>query len=302
MNYSLKLHRQQYDSRGITLGRKHFLTVLGESDWCDLSFHNDFLEAARGIHGTIIHFEGKRIYLDLWEYPSPTHSLEVFKADFDLIIKVQHKDLSIEKYSEICNQKQLIPVSDADRLKFLKKIVPWTFFPSRMSNLFSAKGGALVGIKHDCFFCGRYWKCRHAMLRSLEKQGIECVRSNLSNTSALPLPDELFLLKMMQSKYGLVLAGRSSPLTDAKNRREIDYLMMEKPLLLNYKPYYYNPLLPGVHYIYIDEKTNIKNLENMYNIEEIAANGHKWYLENASKQGIQSTFLQIMKERQMTKD
>jgi hypothetical protein len=46
-----------------------------------------------------------------------------------------------------------------------------------------------------------------------------------------------------------VLAGRASMVTDAKNRREIDYMMLKKPLLLNYKPKYYDEMIEGKHYI-----------------------------------------------------
>jgi hypothetical protein len=66
---------------------------------------------------------------------------------------------------------------------------------------------------------------------------------------------------------------------------------------MNYKPFYYNPLVPGKHFIYMDEDTDIKNLENLYNIEEIAQNGYEWYKENASPMGAAKTFLKIMKDK-----
>ena len=102
---------------------------------------------------------------------------------------------------------------------------------------------------------------------------------------------------MQTSRYGLVLAGRATPITDPKNRREIDYLMLGKPLLINYKPFYYNEFEAGKHYIYIDENTDIKSLDKMYNIDEIAKNGYEWYLQNATPEAIPKTFVQIMQEK-----
>jgi len=102
---------------------------------------------------------------------------------------------------------------------------------------------------------------------------------------------------MKSSQLGLVLHGRSSAFSQSLNRREIDYMMLRKPLLLNYKPYYYNSLIEGKHYIYFNEKSSLKDLIKMYNIEDIAKNGYEWYLKNASQKGIVDTFLQIIKER-----
>jgi hypothetical protein len=74
-------------------------------------------------------------------------------------------------------------------------------------------------------------------------------------------------------------------------------MMLKKPLLLDYKPNYYNPLEPNKHYIFIDENTRIDSLDDMYNIEEIAQNGYEWYKQNATPEAIPRTFLQIMQDK-----
>ena len=74
-------------------------------------------------------------------------------------------------------------------------------------------------------------------------------------------------------------------------------MLLKKPLLLNYKPYYYNPLVNGKHYIYINEKTDLTKLDKLYNIREIADNAYQWYLDNASPMGAAKTFLQIMNDK-----
>ena len=109
-----------------------------------------------------------------------------------------------------------------------------------------------------------------------------------------------YLEKMLTSKYGVVLAGRSTAVTDSKNRREIDYMMMKKPLLLNYHPYYYDPLIPGKHYIYIEEDVNIRDIDNEYDVNLIAENGYQWYLRNASPEGIVNSFISIFHDLLIT--
>ena len=85
-------------------------------------------------------------------------------------------------------------------------------------------------------------------------------------------------------------------LTDCKNRREIDYMMLRKPLLLDYQPNYYNPLVAGEHYILIDKNTKIDSLCDLYNINEIAQNGYEWYKKNATPEAVAQTFLGIMND------
>ena len=124
------------------------------------------------------------------------------------------------------------------------------------------------------------------------------IRSDQGNRrTGRKLSDQEYVEKMQRSKYGIVLAGRSTAVTDPKNRREIDYMMLKKPLLLNYKPHYYNTLEAGKHYIFFDANTDIKNLENEYDINQIAENGYQWYLENVRPEGAANTFRKILKEK-----
>ena len=113
----------------------------------------------------------------------------------------------------------------------------------------------------------------------------------------IKITDEDFLRKMRESKFGIVLPGRGSWATETKNRREIDYMMMKKPLLMTYSPTYYNPLVEGTHYIRWDKEESIEKIQDKYDIKAIAENGHKWYLDNASPLGVAKTFIQIAKEK-----
>ena len=133
-------------------------------------------------------------------------------------------------------------------------------------------------------------------VESLLDQGFEYIESNQASNKGTKFTDAEYIRKMQTSKYGFVFPGRSTMITDPKNRREIDYMMLRRPLVLSYKPYYYDPLVAGKHYIYIDENTSLDVLEG-YDIEEIEKNAYEWYLRNASPEGIVKSFIKIIEER-----
>lgn len=290
------------------LGMNELLTHLIQSDIFEVSYHKNRISACKGDRGSIIYYNDKKIYLDLWDYSTPTHTLQVFDANFDLIIKLQHPNITSEAFEGICQKRKMFLEKTAeDRKKFFDKIIPWTFFPSKMMKKFIGKEDEIppATIEIHSFFCGKCWKCRSWYKQHIIEHGINFLDSDQAfhdlekygKSNGKPLTDEEYLTKMKSSKFGLVLHGRGSFVSEAKNRREIDYMMLKKPLLLNYKPNYYNPLIEGKHYIYFDNNTDLKNLENMYNIEEIAINGYQWYKRNASPEGVAKTFLQIMNEK-----
>lgn len=285
---------------GRILGMSELLGFLEDSGKFDIGYHDDYVNVTKGDSATILYYNDKKIYLDLWEYSLPTYSSRAYNAEFDLIIKLQHKRLSMPLLRRVCRRKKILDHLSQDEIKaYTDKMVPWTFFPSRMMKQFIGKEDEIEQrpIEREGFFCGKCWKARGPMKRRLEKFGIEFVGSNQALRRGRPLTDSQYLNKMMTSKYGIVLHGRGSHFTEAKNRREIDYMILKKPMLLNYKPYYYNALENGKHYIYIDEKTEIDKLEEMYNIDEIAENAYQWYLKNATPEGAVNVFLQIMQDR-----
>ena len=303
MKPKLKLNKSQFDHPGSTLGMKQFLRGIGESPIFDVEFHDEYIDAMRGLRGTVIYYNDKKIYLDLWEYPTPSHTMAVYSAGFDMIIKIQHRgDLDAGTYNRYCNRKRFMKgITNEDRAEYLKKFVNWTFFSSHMLSPFIGKEDELqkenYPIERDCFFCGKGWKCRGTMFNALKAQGIDCQVSNQEIRSGKVISQADYLHMMKSSKYGLVLRGRSSILTDCKNRREIDYMMLKKPLIMDYQPHYYNPLVAGKHFILIDQNTRIDSLNTMYNIEKIAQEGYEWYKQNATPEAIPKTFLQIMNER-----
>lgn len=275
------------------------LNYLINSGEFEVSYHNEKLSTCRCERATTIYYNDKKIYLDLWDYEAPTHTDEVFKHNFDLIIKLQHKYIEDSKIEEECLKKgRYLFSTKEERFNFFKKIVPWTFFPSKMFKKYIGNEDKIEQkpIERLAFFCGKDWRCRRFIKAKLISENIPYMTSD-QETHTLPLKEEEYLHWMMTSKFGLVIHGRGGWMAEGKNRREIDYMMIKKPLLLNYKPNYYNQLIEGKHYIYIDQNTSFKNIETMYNIDEIAQNGFEWYKNNASPEGLVKTFLQIMSDR-----
>lgn len=282
-----------------TLGLKELLSCLINSGSFDISYHKEKFSVMRGERGTTLYYNGKKIYIDLWDYSIPTHTEEMFNGKFDLIIKLQHPLITEERFEKECQDKKIyLSHSQEERLAFFRKIIPWTFFCSRMLRPFIGKEDQIQPepIERLGFFCGKDWKCRRPIKNKLIQENIPYLMSD-QETKKLPLTLEEYLQWMKTSRLGIIIHGRGAWMAEDKNRREIDYMMLKKPLLLNYKPNYYNPLVEGKHYIYIDANTDFKKLETMYNIDEMAMNGYQWYKENASEEGVTKTFLQIMKDR-----
>ena len=299
----LKIEKKTY--RG-TLGMGYILSSLEKSELFDVEYHSENLKTQRGERASTLFFNDRKIYLDLWEYYNPTHSKEAYNANYDLFIKLQHVKMDMPVYHKRCKRKNVLQhITDEEREKFYSKIVPWTFFPSTeiIHHLRDQKlgDGPIPSLpeKHLAFFSGKKWKGRHKWLDMLAKQ--DGVIINPHNGSGRHQRGEGFMTAedyrddMLSSKYGLVLAGRGSMLTQAKNRREIDYMIMKKPFVINYEPYYYNDLIEGTHYILLKDGMTLDDLHNQYDLDAMVENAYQWYLDNATPMGVAKTFLQIMK-------
>jgi len=266
----------------------------------NVSFHNEEEpERHKSQRATTMYFNGAKIYVDFWDYPSPTFTKETFLDDYGLIIKLQMPKMNHDEFEKKCIDKNnLMDISYERRHFVFDKITPWTFFNSRMFNPYILFQKALpeMNIERVGFFCGKTWRTRKKMCEKLKSSGVEVVESDNKYKSSTALTQKEYIQKMFTSRYGIVLHGRGSHFTEAKNRREIDYMLLRKPLLLNYRPNYSDPLIEGVHYIYIDEKTDFKSIEDKYNVDEIAENAYEWYLRNASPIGVAKSFMEIMKK------
>lgn len=286
-----------------TLGMFELLTYISNSGLFDIKEHTDKIVTMRGERGTILYYNDKKVYLDFWEYGTPTWTGKIYDFKFDLIIKLQQTLLSKERLEAACQRKKVFTsFTPEQRWEFYQKIVPWTFFCSRILSKYVGKENELSELRKRPteifgFFCGKDWKTRRFMKQKLIEAGLEYIISEQELRNGRPLTDAQYVDKMLSSKFGIVLAGRGSFFSEAKNRREIDYMILRKPLLLNYKPYYYNPLEEGKHYIYITPQTNFNELEKKYDLDQIVKNATQWYEDNASPMGAAKTLLQILTQK-----
>lgn len=300
MENKLLLHKPQFERPSQrTLGMAYTLNALKNSKvWTEIGTHEEYISTCRDFHATILIVNGKRIYLDFWEYPSPSFSDAVYNANFDLIIKLQLRDMPIDwMVNEGRKNGFLVNKTDAEAKQFYQKIVPWSFFPSRLMTPYIGRESELFSsnIKRKGFFCGKDWKCRRRGKAAILRENMEYINSDQEIGNIIS--DQRFLQMMMESQFGIVLQGRGSWPTDAKNRREIDYMMMKKPVLMNYKPFYYNQMVEGEHYIFWDGTKPLAEIEKTYDLNKIAEKGHQWYLENATPDALSATFNQICKEK-----
>jgi hypothetical protein len=297
--YSLAVNKADLEWNFYTLGLNEMVGHLMNSGLFKISYHDERLTMDRSYRATILVVEGKRIYVDFWEYALPTYSPQVVAANFDLIIKLQHQEMKWDDVNNFYRRKKyFVHQSDEEKKAFLAKIVPWTFFPSKMLTKFVGHEEDVkpLPIERMGFFCGKYWKCRHALIKQLESQGIECFQSDrLVRDNAIS--DEKYLHMMQTSQFGIVLSGRRSALTEGKNRREIDYMILRRPLALNYRPYYYDPLVEGQHYVYFDAKTNFAEVLKTLDCQKMVNEAYAWYQRNASPEGVVKSFLRILRER-----
>jgi len=298
----LEIHEKKRNGSYGTLGMPFLINSLRDSDLFEVGYHNETFKTARDFRSILLLCNGKKVCVDFWEYPAPTYTSGAYNYGFDLIVKIQDRNIPIKKVHRYLNRKKMLPKSIEELTEYKSKIVPWTFFPSRIFEKYVGKEDELIKDQVEVdklgFFCGKAWKCRNKIMSKLSEQGIETWKSDQGNRrGGRKLKDDEFINYMRRSKYGIVLAGRASMVTDQKNRREVDYMMMKKPLLLNYKPYYYNEFVEGKHYIYIDDNTDLKTLEDRYNIEEIAKNGHQWYLDNVRPKQAAEVFRKILKDK-----
>ena len=283
------------------LGTTPMCSSLITSGMFDVSFHNEPLpKRHKGERATVMYFNGSKIYVDFWDYPSPTFTDETFSEEYSLIIKLQAPEMSYKQFENRCQKKNILTnITNERKYSVFSKITPWTFFHSRMLNpyIFFERKVPEMETERLGFFCGKCWRRRKQMYDKLKSSGIEVIESNNKYKSSTSLNLTEYMHRMFTSKYGIVLPGRGSHFTEAKNRREIDYMALKKPLLLNYKPNYSDPLIEGEHYIYIDEKTDFKSIEDKYNVNEIKENAYEWYLRNASPIGVAKSFMKIMEKK-----
>jgi len=107
----LGINREQQNGSYGTLGMPYLLNVLKDSDFFDIYLHDEFIKTSRDMRGTTLFCNDKKVYLDFWEYPTPTYQVPVYEYGFDLVIKLQDKHVDIDKVHKYLSRKRMLPKS-----------------------------------------------------------------------------------------------------------------------------------------------------------------------------------------------
>lgn len=235
--------------------------------------------------GTILRVNGKFIYLDTWDFSRPTSFIleilegkrqGVIPVDLSVIIKIQRrKDYDFKNSFNI-------------------PVVPWTMFHTAqmdwLSNYerYAAKWHSSIK-KYKIGFTGRIWKHRALWINELKKMG--GYADKLSGNT------EDYINSLCEWEIGMILQGKRDITTDGKNRREVEFASMKIPIFMNYQPYYMNDLVPGKHYEYVNKPSDLNGIISKMNpvrIKELTEEAYKWWVDNASAEGVCKTFIQRM--------
>ena len=196
----------------LAMGLRYLLKGIQTTPNANITKHTYVHEtSSKSPMGSVIYVNDKKIYLDVWEYGSPTFLIETIKENFDLIIKLQLSKLSVDSYMNHKTLKALVAECGEFKFReFVGKMTPWTFFPSSSFERFSGKEQDLIKNKSEnrlAFFCGKFWKSRHVALNKLREDNLELIESDRKMLKSIS--DVELIEKMLDSRIGLVLAGRS---------------------------------------------------------------------------------------------
>lgn len=187
-------------------------------------------------------------FIDDWDYSYPTSYLDNPKVLYPYlknnlpptILKIQYSSNHKEKYDNLYN-------------KYNIKVLPFIIFPNRYFNLGFDKWDSNKQHKYLCFHTGRQWRERSRWINYLKNNISEIPQINTKLTT------QEYQSLLLDTKWGLVLKGKGI----GKNRREIEYMSIGMPLVLNYKPEYPFPYNANEHYVYLEKPKDIEKLKDI---------------------------------------
>jgi len=241
---------------------KLMLKRMGDSGAFDVThkkFPPKLFALTRPGHMTPFILNGKKCFLDDWDYDYPTSTID--EEFFDK--NPEHKDLRYVfkiQYSKGETQK----FTDLGK-KFGFEVFPFFMFPRHDFELGSWKWKN-KDHKYLALFSGRVWKFRKPWKKYMGERP-DCISVNdshlkITNSRMNSVDDDVYLDILKNTKWGLCLRGKG---TDCKNRREVEYLSYGMPLVLDYKPYYPfdDEFQPNKDYVFVEKPQDLERLKDM---------------------------------------
>lgn len=239
---------------------KLMLKRMAESGIFDVEykkFPSRLFALRRARHMTPFILNGKKCFIDDWDYSYPTSSLseEFFEKN------PEHKDLKyVFKIQYSYGEKDFF-----DRLgeKLGIAIFPFFMFPRHDFKLGSWQWEN-KNHKYLALFSGRVWKYRRHWKEYMGKHP-DCISVNnshlkITNKRMNSIDDNEYLKILQNTKWGLCLKGKG---TDCKNRREVEYTSYGMPLALDYKPYYPFFFEPNKDYVFLEKPEDLEKLKDV---------------------------------------
>lgn len=248
------------------------------------------LEAfSRANQGCWIFADDARIYLDTWDFRHPTACLLDRKdllVDCRLILKIQRR----------------VDYEWRDRTDI--PVLPWTMFHTAQMDWMTKLPYrfdlcASPAKRFRAGFSGRAWPVRRPWLDALSRlhavdvqtwDGRERIGGNGAEGA------DVYVRRMATWEVSVVLQGKHDHATDGKNRREVECASLGIPMVLNYRPYYMDPLVPDMHYVFCPTPKDLDSCIEDARIRgsELSSAALRWWTRNASVEGVCQSFVRRM--------
>ena len=136
---------------------------------------------------------------------------------------------------------------------------------------------------------------RHNWVAKEEKRIGHGARKNRTNIAP---SYEDYLKDAGSWDWALVMFGRGSNRKGNNNQREHEFAALQVPMVLNYQPTYYEPLIAGEHYLFAKSPDDVKRLaDSNREGNQMAENAYQYWKRNMSAEGIQNLVRRICQER-----
>lgn len=232
------------------------------------------------------------IMIDVWEYDAPS-LLWMYGEGKDfpvkLILAIQAKQ-GVD-YSQLPGVTRKVPVR------------PWTMFHTDQISWFEElpERRRLVESSFKMFttgFSGRAWRNRTPWIAELKKHSWAVCSP--WPTRATPDTTNEYVARTASWKTCLGLRGKSSRNFEAKNRREPECMGLGIPLVLNYMPYYPDPMIPGQHFIYLEKPEDIATLpDKTKDLSSMISEARVYWEKNFSLRGVCESFFRVCRQEDL---
>lgn len=254
---------------------------------------------ARWQQGGLIQINGEYIYLDCWDFSGPTwgvlHDLDD-KPELAAVIKIQ-----MARGSEWETDTPVVPwtMFHMDQQNYLENQEK---YETIISHTTTAKiHGAVKGYRIG--YTGCMWRHREVWVEAIKKiPNSDVTAWPRSQRKHRPGTFMEWIHRVATWKIAIILQGKHDGRTEAKNRSEPQFASLNIPMILNYKPYYFNELTPGIHYIYCKAPEDLPECIRRAELlnPQSAFNANNWWWGNASARGIAHSFMQLMQKLGVT--